>query len=380
MAGAGGAAGFWCVMEGCGGPVERAGFKLCKSHRAEQRAGKIVTCPKCKTYYHRNLGKCPVPHLAAAPPPPMTTRVLAPASAPAPSAPAAPAPAAARATATAAPPGKSPGTPAAAARPAAARPAAVRPAASKAPAARAPAAKAPAARAAPAKAPAAPAADQTATTIGGKVGLSPRRVNLVLAELGWIKRLARGWKPTERGAGLGGVQKTAQQSGIPYVAWPAGILKNKAFVAAANQLKGATVGAPVEQAPADPWGNEPGAEMKVLPGAEEPTEVIAMDGHVCRSRGELLIDNFLYLQGIAHARDRRLPVEEEEICDFYLPATGVCLEFWGTGKVDGAERRSRIRELCKKHKIRLLEIEESQVATIDEEIAKQMLQYGIDCA
>jgi hypothetical protein len=205
-------------------------------------------------------------------------------------------------------------------------------------------------------------------------------VNLVMAELGWIKRLARGWKPTDRGAALGGQRKTAQQSGIPYVAWPATILRDKAFVAAANQLKGATVGAPVEQAPADPWGNEPGAQPKVLAGAEEPAEVVAMDGHVCRSRGELLIDNFLYLQGIAHARARRLPVEEEEVCNFYLPVTGVCLEFWESGKADVAERRARFRDLCKKRKLRLLELEASQIATIDEELAKQLLQYGIDCA
>jgi hypothetical protein len=46
-----------------------------------------------------------------------------------------------------------------------------------------------------------------------------------------------------------------------------------------------------------------------------------------RSRAEVLIDNWLYMQGIVHAYERRLPIEEECYCDFYLPK-GVYIEFW----------------------------------------------------
>jgi hypothetical protein len=39
-----------------------------------------------------------------------------------------------------------------------------------------------------------------------------------------------------------------------------------------------------------------------------------------RSRGELVIDNSLYEYGLAHAYERKLPVEEDVYSDFYIPA------------------------------------------------------------
>ena len=46
----------------------------------------------------------------------------------------------------------------------------------------------------------------------------------------------------------------------------------------------------------------------------------------------MLIDNWLYMQQIAHAYERKLPVEEDVYCDFYLPAGKAYIEYWGMEK------------------------------------------------
>src|SRR5690554_2943616 len=44
-----------------------------------------------------------------------------------------------------------------------------------------------------------PAGFLSSTKIGRHFGLSSMKVNLILAELGWIERYVKGWVPTDRG-------------------------------------------------------------------------------------------------------------------------------------------------------------------------------------
>ena len=54
------------------------------------------------------------------------------------------------------------------------------------------------------------------------------------------------------------------------------------------------------------------------------------DGHMVRSKAEQIIDNWLYHKGIVHAYERRVPIEEEVYCDFFIPlGQKVWIEFWG---------------------------------------------------
>ncbi|MGB0768993.1 MAG: hypothetical protein ACPGYV_14950 [Phycisphaeraceae bacterium] len=44
----------------------------------------------------------------------------------------------------------------------------------------------------------------TATKLGESLGVSSRKLNLILAELGWIEKYTKGWTPTRQGNALGG--------------------------------------------------------------------------------------------------------------------------------------------------------------------------------
>ena len=48
-----------------------------------------------------------------------------------------------------------------------------------------------------------------------------------------------------------------------------------------------------------------------------------------------MICHWLYMSGIGHAAGRRLPVEGEYRCDFYLPSLQLYIEYWGDENAPG---------------------------------------------
>jgi hypothetical protein len=63
----------------------------------------------------------------------------------------------------------------------------------------------------------------SSTKIGDRLGISNVKVNLILAELGWIEKYVKGWIPTERGNALG-ANVREMRNGTPFVVWPPNIL------------------------------------------------------------------------------------------------------------------------------------------------------------
>src|SRR5690349_7420535 len=55
----------------------------------------------------------------------------------------------------------------------------------------------------------------SSTKIGNHFGISNIRVNLILAELGWIEKYVKGWVPTDRGNALGANVKE-MRNGTPF--------------------------------------------------------------------------------------------------------------------------------------------------------------------
>ena len=89
-----------------------------------------------------------------------------------------------------------------------------------------------------------------------------------------------------------------------------------------------------------------------------------------RSRGEMLIDNFLYFAGVAHAYERLLPVEEELYCDFYVPAGKVYIEYWGLDDDPKyIERKNIKKEIYKKSGFNLIELNNQQVDILEADYA-----------
>jgi hypothetical protein len=220
----------------------------------------------------------------------------------------------------------------------------------------------------------------SSTRIGERLGLPSRKVNLVLSELGWIERYVKGWIPTAQGRARGAQQREVRQSGVPYVVWPTSVLENRVLLDSVKELSGEGAAhkeeAPTPEPAQAPASSDPGADFR----ARFPAPLRTADGHFVRSRAELLIDNWLYMQEIAHAYERRLPVEEDVYCDFYLPAKRVFVEYWGLEKDPKyAERKAKKLAVYAKYDLKLVELTDDDIANLDEALPRKLLRFGIEC-
>lgn len=102
--------------------------------------------------------------------------------------------------------------------------------------------------------------------------------------------------------------------------------------AAAAQTPGARADAQPDAAASRPQTPIQVAEPQTDdPRQRYPANYRTSDGHYVRSRAEVMIDDWLYNHHIAHAYERKLPVAEDSISDFYLPQGNVYIEILGEG-------------------------------------------------
>jgi hypothetical protein len=211
----------------------------------------------------------------------------------------------------------------------------------------------------------------TATTIGKSFDMSATRINSIISELGWIKKDAiNGWHVTELGKNVGGVEEKHTTSGVPYVRWAPSIIKNRILIDNVRQATG-EVTIIEEETLKDNDKESIGFREKF------PAQHRAKDGHHVRSKAELIIDNFLYEAKIVHACERKIPVEEEMYCDFYIPTGKVYIEFWGLDEEKYLARKKRKLEIYEKYHFNLIELFEKDVSNLDDILPGKLRGFGI---
>jgi hypothetical protein len=227
----------------------------------------------------------------------------------------------------------------------------------------------------------------SSTRIGDHFNLAPAKVNLILAELGWIEKYVKGWVPTDRGNALGANVKE-MRNGTPFVVWPPSILAFPPFLESVREQTGSPSAPATPAAPSPQTAPARSQAPGFIPGSPPPTDLRpkfpatlrTQDGHMVRSRAEVLIDNWLYMQGLVHAYERRLPIEEECYCDFYLPGgKGVYIEFWGReSDPQYRARQTTKRALYAKHNLRLIELADAEIERLDDVLPRMLLRFGIE--
>ncbi|MDF3029202.1 MAG: hypothetical protein K0S23_3509 [Fluviicola sp.] len=203
------------------------------------------------------------------------------------------------------------------------------------------------------------------TKIGEHFSIKSQKINLFFAELGWIEKKSNGWHLTAEGKKQGGFQLEVS-NGNRYCVWQNQILNNQ-FLKRTIEI-GLGTYIEKEKKPED---------LDDFRQAHPPTKRTA-DGHYVRSRAEVLIDNFLYTNGIVHAYERRVNIEELMYCDFYLPKEKIFIEFWGLEENTKYEARKKVKlELYAKYGYKLIEIKNSDIDNLDEILATKLRKYGV---
>ncbi|WLD94468.1 glycerol kinase [Alkalihalobacillus sp. AL-G] len=204
------------------------------------------------------------------------------------------------------------------------------------------------------------------TKLAEEFDVSRFRINPILSELGWIEKDRKGWITTKLGESFGGKQLEHNKTGVPYVKWPETILENKRLVETIEEIKEGSSEDKIQS------NEEAGFREKFI------AKHRAADGHFVRSKAEMLIDNWLYMSEIAHAYERRLPIEEEVYSDFYLPVGKVYIEYWGYENDPKYIQRKKTKlEIYQKYEFNLIELNDKDIQNLDDVLPKKLLKFGI---
>ena len=94
----------------------------------------------------------------------------------------------------------------------------------------------------------------------------------------------------------------------------------------------------------------------------------------------MLIDNWLYYAGHAHAYERRVVLGDKEVMypDFYLPSHRVYIEYWGMESDPRyRDRMAKKRAIYAKSSSNLVELVDEDIGRLDDVLPQRLLKFGI---
>lgn len=102
------------------------------------------------------------------------------------------------------------------------------------------------------------------------------------------------------------------------------------------------------------------------------------DGHYVRSRGEVMITNFLFRNKLRFIYEKRVCKDGKEVYpDFFLVDQGIYLEYWGSEDKDYLDLKERKKDFYKRNKLILIEIDNKDIENLDDQLAKKLEEKGI---
>ena len=106
------------------------------------------------------------------------------------------------------------------------------------------------------------------------------------------------------------------------------------------------------------------------------TSFKCFDGHIVRSKGELILDNHLHRLGILHEYERTIRVRGNPIkYDWYLPKQDIYIEYWGFFGKEYEKRKEEKLNLYRKGKLKLISIENEMFSDIYSTLENELRKY-----
>ena len=103
------------------------------------------------------------------------------------------------------------------------------------------------------------------------------------------------------------------------------------------------------------------------------TSFKCLDGHVVRSKGELVIDNHLHRLGIEHEYENTIRIRGMSLkYDWYLPKYKIYIEYWGYYGKDYMKRKEEKLRFYRKGKLKLISIEDIMLKDIYTNLEKEL--------
>jgi len=207
--------------------------------------------------------------------------------------------------------------------------------------------------------------------------ITAQKMNGILNELGWINKPPygkQGWDVTKAGRRKGAFT-TPSKDGTPYVRYPMTVVNDRALRKAVSDMVGDNIAPEVATQ----------AQETAHVAPRKTHTIKTRDGHYVRSRGEALIDNFLYAVRIAHAYEQEVILSENVtmVPDFVAltPSGNVYIEFWGMeGQPDYDARKQDKINLYKEYELTLVEVSPQDLDNLDAYLSRKLAPFGVQTA
>lgn len=219
-----------------------------------------------------------------------------------------------------------------------------------------------------------------ATNLSKHFNISSQRLNLLLNELGWIEKTVAGWGITKLGKNIGGRQLEHETSGGTYVVWADTVLNNKDLLSLFHE----PTKQKIDERETNQIVGKSDTETVEDFRKKYPAEFRTKDGHYVRSKAEVIIDDSLYLWGIAHAYEKKLPNTEHIVCsDFHIPSgngrpKAVYIEYWGMENEEKYNQRKQKKiEIYNQLELNLIQLNDADIKNIEDSLQRYLLHHGI---
>ena len=105
---------------------------------------------------------------------------------------------------------------------------------------------------------------------------------------------------------------------------------------------------------------------------QKATSFKCLDGHIVRSKGELIIDNQLHRLGFEHDYEKTIRIRGKPLkYDWYLPDYKAYIEYWGYYGKKYMKRKTEKLRLYRKGNLKLISIEDIMLKDIYSNMEKK---------
>jgi len=230
-------------------------------------------------------------------------------------------------------------------------------------------------------------AEHFSSSTGHKV--SAQKMNKIIEEIGWTRGYSGGgYEPTKQGLRKD-VIRLESQRGTPYCAYPAGIIHDLALISRFADIAPASARfsnvSPIQTQSSQGNSGDCVCYCGKCSLLGKSQKYKTRDGHFVRSRGEVMIDNYLYTSRVAHAYELDLILTDSERMspDFTVltPNGNVYIEFWGLeGQSDYDKNTEKKKRLYEKHDLSLINVRPDDLDNLDSILSQKLAQYGVRTA
>ena len=113
----------------------------------------------------------------------------------------------------------------------------------------------------------------------------------------------------------------------------------------------------------------------------------ASDGHICKSEGEVIIDDILFNARVCHAYERKVKeipssCERTVLADWFIPLEGfqgIYIEYWGMDTTSYQDNKEEKLKLYEKYGVKLIEINKNDTKdrqTLEDFIFQRLTELG----